>query len=135
MKRFNVSILAVVAVLAIGLTAFTKAEPAGKRVTIANCYRDVTTACETPAVRLLINSTACNVSLPEVNAPVSAFASFISSIDCQQTQTVFCCAQLEAITEKLCDDQQPLTFVDYLGNPQTSKFAKIRSVTCKPALP
>lgn len=135
MKRFNVSILAVVAVLAIGLTAFTKAEPAkGKRETIPNCYSSLTaTTCPTNFA-LTANSTSCASALAQDERAVRSIGTFNASITCDLVQQVFCCAQLVAVTDPICVGQPQLTFRDKNNVQQINQFAKIDAVFCKAQL-
>ncbi|WP_109696800.1 hypothetical protein [Chitinophaga deserti] len=132
MKRFNVSILAVVAVLAIGLTAFTKAEPVAKRAVITNCYTGVTSDCVSP-LQLVFDVTSCANSLAQDEKAVAALGgAFVSSIDCQETQSQFCCAKLVQITNPLCATQPRLTFFDKDGIQRINAYAKIDAVFCRP---
>lgn len=134
MKRFNVSILAVVAVLAIGLTAFTKAEPNAKRVDISNCYTDLQATTCPANVDLDINVTACNTALSQDDKAVRVVSTFVSTIPCDLEQQVFCCAQLERIAAPICPTQPLITFRDFQGTLQTLQYAKIKDVYCKSSL-
>ncbi len=129
-SHFNVQII--IALLAIGLTVFTSAKPV-KRVTAANCYRNVTATCPTP-VSLQFNVTDCELSQLQQGKGVIGGNSFIGSLNCGEVQSVFCCAQLRKVAGPLCAGHAPLvSFIDAEGNVHVNSYAEISAVFCRPA--
>lgn len=145
MKRFNVSILAVVAVLAIGLTAFTKAEPTAKRVTVPNCYRTVSAAyvgnpsCTFTLIDLQPGISCTNLDLEVGKGLTAAPSNFFASLECNGS-AFFCCAQLE-VDNTPCTIppagkpiQPKVDFIDAAGTSHTgvnAAAARIAAVFCK----
>lgn len=137
MKRFNVSILAVVAVLAVGLTAFTKAETKAKRVPVSNCYQTLTTQF-TPAgcaasVVSLSSVSSCTLAEAQDEKKVSALSNFLSSKECDLIEEVFCCAQI-IVDPSPCTNQALLDFVDRNGVTRIDQPAKIDAIFCQESL-
>ncbi|WP_423736078.1 hypothetical protein [Chitinophaga caseinilytica] len=133
MKRFNVSILAVVAVLAIGLTAFTKAESSAKRQAVLNCYRTLTTFSQpncTPSVVSIAAGTDCLVAQSQLGKTINVLGARIPSFECDLTESFFCCAQL-AVDETPCTGQKTFDFTDINNVAQVAKPAVIAAIYCK----
>ncbi|WP_126247064.1 hypothetical protein [Chitinophaga rhizosphaerae] len=143
MKRFNVSILAVVAVLAIGLTAFTKAEPVAKRAVISHCYSQLNPAYDptTCAINsfVLNQQEVCDADVTsQVNKGLLGLttSSYTASLNCGELNQVFCCAQL-IVDPSPCPSATPaqpaFTFIDKDGVLRTGQRAQIFAVFCKPS--
>jgi uncharacterized protein (UPF0264 family) len=138
MKRFNVSILAVVAVLAIGLTAFTKAETKMAPIQVLNCYDFLETellagSCTPSVVELdATASLACNTADQQLGKRVSAVdpLDFNQQITCNDIETVFCCAQL-IVDPSPCAGQSTFNFTDKDRVARTNQPAKIHAIFCK----
>ena len=137
MKRFRISFLAIIAVLAIGLTAATKADVVESKKVIShpNCYDDLialNSTCtgtvaltETPAVACL------SIAKPLEGEGVQQLNVGFATIECDDVQTVFCCADLTVDTAPCATNQSPISFRDAADNTDKVAFAKIRFVYCK----
>lgn len=133
MKRFNVSILSIVAVLAVGLTAFTKGEPKAKRVSFINCYQGLVTqftqsGCASSVVSLSLSS-HCTLAEAQDEKKVSALSNFTPSNDCDLIYEVFCCAQI-IVDPSPCFNQALLTFTDKNGVARINQPARIDAIHC-----
>lgn len=131
MKRFKISFLAIIAVLAIGLTAFTKAEPAATKglAAVPNCYTTVPLVCLDEPVTLIQDLTSCEEALSHPNGAVSGILPAAATIQCDLPDARFCCAQLK-LDVQVCDEQEQILITNEFGVQQFG-YARIANIYCK----
>lgn len=135
MKRLNVIILPIVALITIGITTLAQSNKHSDLVPVTNCYGSViiqyTTIC-IPVTIVLNSSTTCNLAASTISHKVSSASNFFGIIDCDEVAEVFCCAQI-VVDPTPCTGQTRLTFIDAGGVQRVNQFAKISAIYCKAA--
>lgn len=134
MKNLKFGFLSIIALVALSFTvasfkgAFNIKKVSPKAV--PNCYslQQGTFNTGLPTCTFAAPTTCASAI---VGRPVQSLTDQSTNELCNTGSVNFCCADLEESTTQQCNEAQ-VTFTDYTGASKVNKYAKIKTVYCKP---